>query len=85
VSHSETASGLYEVEVVLPGRTSFPFRVSAVEPARAWQVIDSFLAAYGLMLPRNLRDLEDFVRHLVDAGEYRSAAEEIQILVKAGA
>lgn len=75
-------SDLYEVEVVLPGRAARPFRVTSVAPGRAWQVIDSFVAAYGLPLPRDMRDIGGFAQRLVACGEYRLNSEDTQILVK---
>lgn len=74
--------GYFDLEIALPGRTARPFRVSSVMPARAREIIDSFLAAYGVQTPRDLQDIPEFAQQLLTTGEYRYDSDEIRILVK---
>lgn len=75
----------YEVEIVIRRRSATPFRVSGVQSdTRAAEIVESFLAAWGIPIPRDLRDTGQpaFTDTLAETGEYRDDAEDYRVVVK---
>jgi hypothetical protein len=72
----------YRVAISIHRRTASPFRVTEVSPQRTYEIVDSFLAAWGIPKPHNLRDPAAFVQGLVDFGGYQHEADDYRIIVE---
>ena len=73
---------MYEVEVLICRRDAHPFRVTGVEAeTRVKEIIESFLAAWGIADPYSLRDngLATFADRLAEAGKYEHDDEHCRI------
>jgi hypothetical protein len=76
---------VYELEVTIRRQHANPFRVTQVaDEARVKEIIESFLAAWGLPVPYTLRDtgLSRFADRLADAGSYEDGNGDHYIIVR---
>jgi hypothetical protein len=76
---------VYDVEIVIKRQAALPFRVPEVaSEERVKEIIESFLAAWGLPAPDSLRDtgVSLFADRLAEAGRYESSNDEHRIRVK---
>ena len=76
---------MYDVEVVIRRQHANPFRVSEVAgEERVKEIIESFLAAWGLPVPYTLRDtgLSLFTGRLAQAGRYEDDDDNHRIVVR---
>ncbi len=76
---------MYEVEITIRRQHALPFRVTEVDTAeRVKEIIESFLAAWGLPVPYSLRDtgLSLFSDRLAEAGLYEDDSEEHYIVAR---
>jgi hypothetical protein len=73
---------MYEVEVLIRRRDAHPFRVTGVEAeTRVKEIIESFLDAWGIPVPRSLKDtgLSLFVDRLAEDTKYQHDDEHCRI------
>lgn len=78
---------MFELEISL-SRGSQPFRVTGVASAeRVREIIESFLAAWGIPAPRSLDDTptQTFAELIQETGEYRCDAQDYRIVAKLSA
>ena len=76
---------MYDVEVVIRRQHANPFRVTGVAgEQRVKELIESFLAAWGLPVPYTLRDTGPslFTDRLAQAGRYEDDDDEHRIVVR---
>lgn len=73
---------MYDVEVAI-GRAAFPLRVTGVEDdTRAFQIVKSALAAWGIPVPVDLRDAAEFSALLTEAGYYAGSISDAKVTVQ---
>ena len=76
---------MYAVEIVIRRQHAQPFRVPEVaSEERVKEIIESFLAAWGLPAPDSLRDtgLSLFAERLAATGRYDSSDDDHRIVVR---
>lgn len=76
---------MYELEVTIRRQHAAPFRVPEVSTEeRVKEIIESFLAAWGLPAPASLRDtgLSLFADRLAEAGRYEDDDDDHYIIVR---
>ena len=76
---------MYDVEVVIKRQHALPFRVPGVaDEERVKEIIESFMAAWGLAVPYSLRDtgVSMFADRLAEAGRYEDGNDDYHILVQ---
>lgn len=81
----ELTQATYRVAISINRRTASPFRVTEVQAERAREIIDSFLSAWGIPVPRDVQDAATFVQGLTEAGEYRHESGHYWIIVERNA
>lgn len=76
---------MYEVEIVIRRQHARPFRVPEVaNEDRVKEIIESFLAAWGLPTPDSLRDtgISLFAERLAAIGRYDDVNDDHRIMVR---
>ena len=72
---------MYDVEVVIT-RMSYPLRVTGVSTeTRAYEIMESTLAAWGIPIPADLRIPDHFAALLAEQGSYSGTSSDAQISV----
>lgn len=73
---------VYDLEITIRRRTARPFHIARVEAPHAREIVDSFLAAWGMPTPAALEDPTGFAALLAVSGEYQCATDQYRIVVK---
>lgn len=73
---------MYEIEIVIQ-RAAYPFRVTGVaSEARAFEIIESMLAAWTITVPISLREPSEFAAQLGRKGSYKDTADDAKVKVQ---